>query len=184
MRATEILMEEHQVILRVLNALEKMTALIPVGRANPGFFLDAADFIKNFADGCHHAKEEGVLFKYMEAHGVPVQGGPIGVMLSDHEAGRQFTRQMKAAAEKWQAGDQSARADVKTNAEGYISLLRAHIMKEDNVLFPMADRVVPLEIQPEVEEKFEFVEHEETDDGVHEKYLDLAEKMELAVAEL
>jgi hemerythrin-like domain-containing protein len=178
MRATEILMDEHQVILRVLDALEKAAAVIPTNKVTPAFFLDAADFIKNFADGCHHAKEEGVLFKYMEAHGVTVQGGPIGVMLSDHEAGRQFTRQMKAAAEKWQAGDASAAAVVKTNAEGYISLLRAHIMKENNVLFPMADRVIPLDVQPEVEEKFEFVEHEETGDGVHEKYLALAEKME------
>jgi len=178
MRATEILMEEHQVILRVLTALEKATSQIDTGRVKPGFYLDAADFIKNFADGCHHAKEEGVLFKYMEDNGVPVQGGPIGVMLSDHEAGRQFTRQMRDAAQKWEAGDKAAVADVKTNAEGYVGLLRAHIMKENNVLFPMADRVVPLDIQPEVEEKFEFVEHEETGEGVHEKYLALAEKME------
>ncbi len=88
MKATDILMDEHQVILRVISALEGAVDKIDSGKISPAFFIDASDFIKNFADGCHHVKEEGVLFKYMEAGGVPVQGGPIGVMLSDHEAGR------------------------------------------------------------------------------------------------
>jgi hemerythrin-like domain-containing protein len=178
MKATDALMEEHQVILRVLSTIELAVTKLPAGKIKADFFLDTADFIKGFADGCHHAKEEGVLFKYMEQYGVPVQGGPIGVMLADHEQGRIFTRAMKAAAEKWQAGDASAVEAVKSNALGYVGLLRAHIMKEDNILFPMADRVIPADKYTEVEEKFELVEREETGEGVHEKYLALAEKLE------
>jgi len=64
MKATDILMSEHQVILRMITALEKATDLLEDGRAvPPEIFIEASDFIKGFADGCHHKKEEGVLFK-------------------------------------------------------------------------------------------------------------------------
>jgi hemerythrin-like domain-containing protein len=183
MKATEVLMEEHEVILRVLTALEKALSNIPNGKFTPDFFMDAADFIKNFADGCHHAKEEGVLFVDMEASGIPVNGGPIGVMLADHEQGRQYTRLMREAAEKWRAGDTSAVEAVRINGLGYVNLLRQHIQKENTILFPMADRAVPTGKQSAVWERFEKIEREETGEGVHEKYEALAKKLEVEASE-
>ena len=138
-----------------------------------------ADFIRGFADGCHHHKEENVLFKMMAEQGLPVEGGPVGVMLQEHELGRQYTRGMRAAAEKWEQGDESARPEVLRNALGYVALLRQHIAKENNILFPMADRVIPRVEHPAVLEGFEHVENEETGEGIHEKYLALAEKLSL-----
>ncbi len=181
MKATEILMEEHRVIERVLTSLETMANRVASGKnAQPGFFLEAADFIKGFADGCHHRKEEGVLFIAMEKAGIPKQGGPIGVMLAEHEQGRAFTRGMGEAAQRWQAGDQSARTAVVQNALGYASLLHQHIFKENNILFPLADRTIPLERQEKVVADFEHVEHKETGEGIHEKYLALAEALKKA----
>jgi hemerythrin-like domain-containing protein len=85
---------------------------------------------------------------------------------------------MADAARRLDAGDQSARADVVRNARGYAELLRQHIAKENSVLFPMADKVIPVSEQAAVYEEFEHVEHEETGVGVHEKYLALAETLE------
>jgi len=179
MEATKILMDEHRVIEHVLRAIDAIAARAARGEeVRGGFFLDAADFIKNFADGCHHLKEEGVLFVAMTEAGVPVEGGPIGVMLAEHEKGRAFTRGMRDATEKWQAGDVSQLEPVLLNAKGYSTLLRQHIHKEDNVLFPMADRVIPAERQGKIEEEFERIEREETGAGVHEKYHALAESLE------
>ena len=96
MQATDILMQEHVVILRVIGALEIETDRLAARQAvRPGFFLDAADFIKGFADGCHHRKEEGVLFEAMVGAGLPRQGGPIPVMLAEHEQGRSFIACMR-----------------------------------------------------------------------------------------
>jgi hemerythrin-like domain-containing protein len=179
MKATDILVEEHSVIQRVLVALETAAGRMEGGQTvRPGFFLDAADFIKGFADGCHHKKEEGVLFESMATYGVPVQGGPIGVMLAEHEQGRAYTRAMREAAQKLSAGDEAARGDLVRNARGYVALLRQHIDKENGILFPMAAQVIPPAEQEAVAEGFEGVEHEETGAGVHEKYLALAEKLE------
>ncbi len=179
MQATDILSSEHRVIERVIAALETAADHLEAGKTvRPGFFLDAADFIKGFADGCHHRKEEGVLFTTMIAHGAPAHGGPIPVMLYEHEQGRAFTREMRESAERLQAGERAAASRVIENARGYAALLRQHINKEDNILFPMADRIIPEAYHAKVAEDFEHVEHEETGEGVHEKFLSLAEKLE------
>jgi hemerythrin-like domain-containing protein len=179
MHATQVLMEEHDVILRVLDALERGASRAAGGdHMQPAFFINAALFIKNFADGCHHRKEEGVLFIAMNEAGVPSQGGPIAVMLAEHEQGRQFTRAMREAAEKWEKGDASAIPAIVHNANGYVTLLRQHIQKENNILFPMADRLIPPDKQEKVSAEFERIEKEETGEGIHEKYEALAEVLE------
>ena len=179
MKATDILSSEHRVIERVISALETASHQLEAGQpVRPGFFIAASDFIKGFADGCRHQKEEGVLFKSMADHGLPVEAGPIGVMLFEHEQGRQFTRQMREAALRLDSGDETARGAVVQNALGYAALLRQHIQKEDNILFPMANRVIPVSQHDQVFEGFERVEHEETGEGIHEKYLALAESLE------
>lgn len=179
MKATEVLMEEHRVIERVLAALEKAAQRLDQGEAiRPEFFVEASDFIKGFADGCHHKKEDGVLFPAMVEGGLSYQFGPIAVMLSEHDEGRTFNNGMRLAAERLQGGDKSAKEQVVQNASGYVTLLRQHIAKENNILFPMADQVIPKEKHGGVNEDFDHIEHEETGEGVHEKYLGLAERLE------
>jgi len=183
MQATDILSSEHRVIERVIAAVATAANRLEAGEAvRPGFFLDAAQFIKGFADGCHHRKEEGVLFQTMVENGLSVQGGPIGVMLYEHDQGRAYTKGMREAAEKLQAGDASAKSDVIANARGYAALLTQHIHKEDSILFPLAGRVIPEDQHAAVLEGFEHVEHDETGEGVHEKYLALAEALEKEIA--
>lgn len=183
MKATDILMQEHRVIERVLDVLQTAADRLAQGTAvRPGFFLEAADFISGFADGCHHRKEEGVLFPAMTASGMPVGEGPIGVMLHEHEEGRRLTGGMREAARRLEAGDALARGQVVANAKGYVALLRDHIAKEDGVLFPMAAQVLAPASQDRLLEGFAGVEHAETGPGVHEKYLALAERLEREVA--
>ena len=183
MKATEVLSEEHRVIERVIGALETGTWLLSQdGTIRPEFFIEATNFIKGFADGCHHMKEEGVLFKAMVANGMPLEGSPVAAMLQEHEMGREYTRGLREAAERLKAGDQTARPDVIYNAKHYAALLRQHIGKEDQILFPMADQLIPAEQHAAVWDGFEHVEHEETGEGVHEKYLALAESLEKEVA--
>ena len=178
MKATQILMDEHALIERVLNTLETGARALASRKPVPAsFFLDAADFIRNFADGCHHKKEEGVLFKTMVEHGFPENQGPIAVMLFEHEQGRGFTQAMAAAAQRYERGDPGAREDIVTNALAYVSLLRQHIQKENNILFRMADNVIPPAGHEEVEAGFQRVERDEIGPGVHAKYEALAEEL-------
>ena len=179
MKATEILMEEHRIIERVLNALETGTKRLETGGPiRPEFFCDAVEFIQKFADGLHHMKEEGVLFEVMVSHGMPKEVGPIAVMLADHVQARKFTGAIEEATEKLLAGDETATGEIIINSQGYIYLLREHIAKEDNILFPMADQAIPIDQHEAVLEAFKQIEIDKAQEGVHAKYLSLAKTLE------
>ena len=179
MKAIDVLMQEHRLIERVLDALEIAAGHLERSHpVPPTFFLEAADFIAGFADGCHHRKEEGVLFGAMIESGVPSGDGVIEMMLEEHEQGRAFTRGLRDAARRLEAGEAKARAQVVSNVRGYVALLRDHIAKEDEMLFPMADEMMSPARHESVLAGFERVEREETGEGAHEKFHALAEKLE------
>jgi len=178
-KATDILMDEHRVIERVLDALETATRAVDRGIAvRPGFFVDAADFIAGFADGCHHRKEEGVLFGAMVAAGMPQDGGPIAVMLMEHEEGRRYTRGVRDGVKRWQEGDDEGRRILVSNAKGYVALLRDHIMKEDDVLFPMAAQMIAPAQEEEVLRDYARVTEAASCDLSTGRYVALAAQLE------
>lgn len=179
MDPTDLLKHEHRVIEKVLSSLVKSTDRLISGESvRPGFFSDAAEFFREFADGCHHRKEEDILFEQLIPKGLSKEQGPVAVMLAQHEEGRRLTREMADGAERWAAGDQTARDTVIRAAREYVTLLREHIDREDHVLFPMAARLLDPGELTEISEAFERVERDETGEGVHEKYAALADKLE------
>jgi hemerythrin-like domain-containing protein len=175
-KATELLSDEHRVIERVLTVVEKLTQT-PVESAIENW-KKALDFFRYFADQCHHFKEEQVLFPAMEERGIPREGGPIGMMLMEHEEGRGHVRSMLAALTLAEARNEAAKDTLLENARAYLRLLREHIQKEDEVLFRIADDVIPPDEQKELLRSFEEHEAKEIGEGVHEKYLKIAEELE------
>ena len=141
-------------------------------------FPKALDFFRHFADQCHHLKEEKILFPVMEEHGIPRDGGPIGMMLTEHEEGRGYVRSMLAAVSLIEAKNQAAKETLLEIARAYLRLLREHIQKEDEILFRIADDVIPPDEQKMLLRTFEEHEAKEMGAGIHEKYLKIAEELE------
>lgn len=144
MTATTALRSEHETILAVIACLR---AACGAADHSKGFdaetFRLGIDFIRGYADGWHHAKEEVHLFPALTAAGMPSDGGPVGVMLHEHEIGRSYVHAMSASLEPATAGDDDARKALVRAALAYADLLEAHIAKEDGILFEMADRILP-----------------------------------------
>jgi hemerythrin-like domain-containing protein len=98
MKSVERLMAEHDLIERGLTLLEKAVARLDAGQPLPdGFSAWAPRFLQQFADQCHHAKEEDIFFPVLKQRGIPEQGGPIGVMLHEHVLGRDCVGRMREA---------------------------------------------------------------------------------------
>ncbi len=140
--ATSRLREEHQLILQVADAMQALVAEAEAGNWDFEAFDQCVTFIRLFADACHHGKEEDLLFPELEKAGMSRTQGPIAVMLEEHRIGREYVRFMSESMDLARAGDEAARARLANAARGYSELIRAHIMKEDHVLFNMADHVV------------------------------------------
>ena len=178
MKPTEILSSEHRVIEQVLDCLEKMAD--QAGRehaVDAESARDAIDFLRSFADGCHHGKEEAHLFPALEAKGLPRNGGPTGVMIHEHETGRGHVRGMDEALAAFAAGEAGAAARFARRARDYTALLREHIHKEDHCLFSMADQMLSPEEQAALLARFDQVEIHHMGEGVHERYLELANRL-------
>jgi len=184
MSATDVLKDEHRGVERMLAIVEAGTRRLKAGSDVPAdLFLKAVDFFRGFTDGCHHAKEEEKLFPTLEQHGLPRSGGPIGVLLAEHEQGRAYVRVMAEAAARYAKGDQSAIATLIQSGRGYVILLRQHISKENGILFPMADQILSDTEQAQLVEEFEVIERERTGPGEHERYHHVLDELEQVIAQ-
>lgn len=178
MRPTDELMEEHRVIERMLGIVGKACDRLEAGEdVDPEVFAGAADFFKNFADKCHHSKEEKQLFVKMQECGMSGEVGPVAVMLREHEDGRAHVRQIAELSAK-KLSDKKVRSGLIKAGRGYVELLSQHIQKEDSILYPMANQILSDEDQEELEKGFAAVEEKIMGPGVHEKYHHLIEEWE------
>lgn len=133
---------------------------------------DIIEFLKVFADKCHHGKEEDFLFPALEKVGIKNQNGPIGVMLAQHRQGRELIKQMQESIE-----DKIINKQAFANAaSSYVNLLRNHIEKENTILFPMSDTKLPVSIQKRLLDDFENHEKNVIGEGKHEELHVLLEK--------
>jgi hemerythrin-like domain-containing protein len=147
---TQILKEEHQKILSEIGELEKeCSELNAGGEIDKDFFIKKIDFIRDYADKFHHAKEEDILFTELCKDGVLAHCNPIPQMLHEHDVGRSFVAGLQEGLE------QNNKDKIIENALGYANLLKEHIFKEDNILYPMADEALSEEKQAEILKKFE-----------------------------
>jgi hemerythrin-like domain-containing protein len=149
--ATQILRDEHRVILHGLRSLEVAAERLAAGRALPaGLWEQMLGWLRAFADHTHHTREETSLFPAMLKAGVPADGGPIQVMLEEHAEGRTLLAAMAT-------GDGGERA---ASARRYVRLLCDHIDKENGLLFPLADAVLDARAQAALLRELDAVELE------------------------
>ncbi len=178
MKCTEELKREHIHIKAALCVLETIAGRLETGAAVADADLDALiEFLSIYADKCHHAKEEDCLFPALLAKGMPKEGGPIGIMLEEHVTGRGFIGKMREGMAGRRAGAPDASKKFAMAARGYVGLLREHIEKEDDMLFPMADDVMARDEDLKMSQQFEVFEIERIGAGRHEQ-------LEAAVARL
>lgn len=178
MQPTEELKHEHEIILKVLDAAAiEVLRISQTYKINPGKTAAMLDFFKGFVDRCHHTKEELHLFPMMESHGQPREIGPLAVLFEEHTLGRIYLKTAAKALTLVDKGDQASIDEVGGNLGAYIDLLRAHIAKENTILFPLADSLMTPEDQAGLEKAFAEVEADIMGPEAHEKYHQLANEL-------
>jgi hemerythrin-like domain-containing protein len=174
---TEVMVDEHRLILRMVALLDEKARLLGEGKFDDwGFFLDAVDFIRTYADRFHHAKEEDILFRELVRNGMPRENSPVAAMLMGHEQGRAFVRGMEEAALAAKSGDRTAAARIVENASAYVAFIRDHIEKEDKILYPLAERVLPAGWRADMNAEYAQAETA-APEGLEEKYRQLVERL-------
>jgi len=177
MKATQQLKDEHEGIRAMLNILEKVSEKLErTGAVEKEHFDGILEFLETFVDRCHHAKEEDVLFPAMVALSDEARA-PNAAMRAEHATGRGYVRSMSRAYAAHVEGDVPSSRDITENARAYVSLLRDHIVKENDVLFEVVDKTFSHEKQDELFEGFERIEEERIGRGKHEEFHGLLDKL-------
>jgi hemerythrin-like domain-containing protein len=176
MNPIQALMDEHRVIEQVLDALVAYVGRLDEG-ADPADLARFVEFVRGFADACHHGKEERILFEAMIEAGMPRDQGPIGVMLAEHREGRRLVGILRDEAARAGSWTDIERHRVEDAALAYAALLRSHIAKEDTRLYPMAEARLRPEVLADIAARFERFEAEETGTGEHARLHALAEEL-------
>ncbi len=171
MKATSELMKEHDGIMLMLNIMNKIIENIQKRKElNPAHLEQVIEFLKVFADQCHHGKEEGILFPELVKKGFSQESGPIAVMLHEHGIGRGFIKDMSSHFQEYKAGKKDALPALADDMSKYVQLLMSHIQKENQILFPMADKALREDEQNQLYVRYEKLEEEVIGIGRHEEF--------------
>jgi hemerythrin-like domain-containing protein len=169
------LMQEHQLILKT-NQLMNKAASLSKNENNPFPILEVGrpfiDFIRFFADRFHHAKEEEILFKFLNLDGVLEHCNPIPQMLHEHDLGRALVKRMQEAI-----GNQD-RGEFIDAMLTYTNLLSDHIYKEDNILYPMAENSLSEAQKTSICEAYQETEKRLDAQEIWRKHREFSSKLE------
>lgn len=180
MRATEELEKEHHGIRLMLQVLRVFAQKLRSGESVESAHLDQMiEFFTVFVDKCHHGKEEEYLFPALVAVGVAREGGPIGVLLSEHALGQELVERMQEALSllRVEADDPVGKVSFQSIAEEYEALMLQHIDKENTVLFVLANAKLDESKDLELFSAFERLEEDRIGKGTHEKFHAFLDKM-------
>lgn len=180
MDGIQLMIDEHVIIKRMLKVVRNASYKILNGaEISYTDFEDIIDFIRNFADDHHHAKEEKFLFnKMIDSIGEIAEKLIKYGMLVEHDLGRLYIMNLEIALAKVKNGDDFAKIDVIANAVGYTNLLDRHIDKEDGVVYTFAIKNLNEETITIINSECKAYEDEKTNEGVQKKYLDLLIRLE------
>jgi hypothetical protein len=137
---TDLLKKDHETTERVLEAMARVFEA--PGGPSRTVMGDAVEYFTGYVDQCHNKKEENHLFPLIERLGVPRHGGPLGVMLQEHEDSQRLLASFASLGRAYAAGDNSVAGKLRATFNAYAELLKGHFWKENDILYPMAVRVM------------------------------------------
>lgn len=176
--AIQTLMNEHRLIEKVLDSLATFVAKLendpPEARETLAQYVV---FFREFADRCHHGKEEDRLFARMAEHGFSPEYGPLKVMLQEHQLGRARVRELASIGDGKGPLSDAELQQARKSALEFRELLRAHIQKEDGILYPAAEDSVPASVLEALATEFEEFEREVMGEDSHARLHETAEQL-------
>jgi hemerythrin-like domain-containing protein len=137
-----LLKHEHRVIEQVLRALEGVSFRLVCEEKIPvEALLEIVDFVSQFVDGYHHAKEETYLFPALQRQGIVREGGPLGIIEHEHQTERQLIDQLSKAIKDLKAGNGASKQVFTKAVSQFVTHLTNHMRQEEAILLRLAEEL-------------------------------------------
>lgn len=173
MYSVELMNKEHEHIKDMLAVLRAASlTFMNDNQFDANDFAMMIHFVRAYADKHHHGKEELLFFNHMVEHlGPAAEKLVTHGMLVEHDLGRLYISTLEEGITRYQNGDSDAKLDIIASAISYTHLLARHIAKEDDVVFPFAERFFSEDIKQKINSQFEDYEKEKEAEGVQDTFL-------------
>ena len=152
-----------------------ITADSEIKKADSVFIETAVDFIKTYADRCHHGKEEDILFRELKGKNVSDEHKQImDQLVEDHKWGRKTTARLVEANESYRKGDESSLSTITECMRLLVEFYPKHIEIEDKRFFiPVMEYFSKNEQDAMLKEGYEFDKK-----LIHETYQNIVKRFE------
>jgi DUF438 domain-containing protein len=177
-RWDDFLVAEHEMIERAMAVLRSNLEKIDEAIAAPLQMQRAIDFLLEFGDKVHNTKEEKFLFPLMEQKGLPIEGGPIGVMLMEHDAERNLLQRMMAELSNLAEAPTSVRQKFAAEGFEYLTIRAEHIWKENDILYAMGRKVFSDEDNISLLSEFKNLDRQTYGDKARDHYAQMLAEVE------
>ena len=171
------LMIEHRLIERMIALMREELARMEREKTVNGLFIETAvDFIRTYADRCHHGKEEDILFRELGKKKMPAEYARImGELIEEHKLGRETTRRLVEGNAAYHAGrKEEGHRTVVECLRLLVDFYPKHIAKEDRSFFLPVMRLFSREEQEAMlQEEYDFDR-----ELIHERYRGVVEAHE------
>lgn len=170
------LMIEHRLIERMIALMEKaLQKAESQKRVNTRFIETSTRFIRDYADRCHHGKEEDILFRELEQKAISEDHKRIlHELVEEHKWGRETTARLEKAKTKYENGDKDALSEIIECLRLLVDFYPKHIKKEDKHFFiQIMDYFSETEKEALLREGYEF-----DSDLLHEEHVGEVSKCE------
>ena len=171
-------MKEHRVIEKMIGLIgDELSRIKGTGKADVRFIDTAVDFIRVYADQCHHGKEEDILFRDLEKKDISADHRKImDELIEEHLYGRKVVGSLVEARRKYEAGDEKELAAIRDLLGKLVDFYPGHIDKEDHHFFkPVMEYFSDKEIKAMLDECREYDMN-----MIHEKYRNVVNDLSAA----
>jgi len=172
------LVYEHELIERAMAVLKQNLDKLESKTYDPTQLIRALDFLLEFGDKVHNKKEEDHLFPLMQERGIPVEGGPLGVMLAEHEAERQLLSRLMTEVPKLADFPPGEVERFKQEGLEYLRIRAEHIWKENDVLYNMGRQVLSADDGTALLDSFNAIDEAAYGKTAKENYLSMVVELE------
>jgi hemerythrin-like domain-containing protein len=131
------LMIEHRLIDRMLALMRiELDRIGAYGKADPEFIDSAVAFVKEYADICHHGKEEKILFaRLAEKRLTPEMKKMVEDLVQEHRFVRDLTNDLVRAKDQYMNNRPEGKPGIISCLNSIVEFYPRHVEKEEKHFF-------------------------------------------------
>jgi hemerythrin-like domain-containing protein len=142
-KALSIIRDEHRSIAAILHGMDYLVSKMRAGRAkiDPRVFRAMIYYLDTFSERVHHPKEDRYLFSAMRNRGAEAQA-VVADLEREHAMGGDALRRLEQCLVRYEEGGDKEFPAFARAVDQYVQESHAHMRKEEDIAFPMAERLL------------------------------------------